>query len=101
MEAENHANNTVVQWNGPPAKVVSVSSLQGFKWHVHFSQVLERSFPALGGRADCLVLRSLLSVGGSPFWDHQNSPAQDGGFPYPIKLMRERLELGENSPGAS
>lgn len=35
------------------------------------------------------------------FWDHQNSPAQDGGFPYPIKLMRERLELGENSPGAS
>lgn len=47
MEAENHANSTVVQWNGLPAKVVSISSLQEFKWHVHFSWVLERSFPAL------------------------------------------------------
>lgn len=81
MEAENPANNTVVQSNALPAKVVSIPSLQEFKGHAHFSEVLERSFPALGGRADCSVLRSLLSVGGSPSGITRIPQHRMGGFP--------------------
>lgn len=45
-------------------------------------QVLERAFPALGGREDCFVLRLLLlNVGGSDSGITRIPQLRTGGFP--------------------
>lgn len=59
------------------------------------------SFSCIGWEGRLLSAEIPLQCGRLSLWDHKNSPAWDGGFPYPARLMCERLELGENFPGAS